>query len=754
MIPMKSFIVKIAKHYAGIISIFIIVMGIFTYFVGIQFLDDIELQTIDLRFKIRGRISPGGEVVLAVIDEKSIAKEGKWIWPRSKMADLITKVSGAGAKVIGFDIGFLEADEKSVVQTIDKIQKDLKNLTSSNMAVTRYLDRLRIKSDHDQYLADAIRNSRAKVVLGYFFQMGSDVLGHFSEEDIRTHQKNTRYSAYKAIRYTSAEAQEIQLIEAAVPQSNIEAISSATDYSGFFNMFPDPDGVFRWIPGVIKFKDMLYAPLSLMLVSAFLDTPLSLNVAEYGIEDIQIGKLSIPADEFGRILINYRGEEKSFPHIPVTDILNGNISSDALQDKIVLVGATAVGIYDVRVTPFGTLFPGLEIHANVVDSVLSKDFIHQPGWAKIFDLLAIIITGTILGIVLPRSGVISGAVVVLSLLSGYVWLCQFLFSKGGWILNLVYPLAGIVFIYISITVYRYFTETKQKRFIKDAFSAYLAPAVVRQLIETPDKFKLGGEKKNITAFFSDVQGFTSISEKLSPEELVELLNEFLTEMTDIILNHEGTVDKFEGDAIIAFFGAPNDVQNHAEVACRASIEMQKRLVELRGKWRHDGRPELRMRIGLCTGPAVVGNMGSRNRMDYTMMGDTVNIAARLEGINKVYGIYALISDSTYRAAGDGIMTREIDSVNVVGKIEPVTIYQLLGYPQDIDDRTQQIVDHYTKGLDAYQKRDWNRAVESFKAALNIAPDDGPSQTMLSRCNDFKVNPPGEDWDGSYTMISK
>lgn len=225
-------------------------------------------------------------------------------------------------------------------------------------------------------------------------------------------------------------------------------------------------------------------------------------------------------------------------------------------------------------------------------------------------------------------------------------------------------------------------------------------------------------------------------------------------MTDIILKHEGTVDKFEGDAIIAFFGAPNEIENHAKVACLASIEMRKRLAELRTYWKTVGKPELKMRIGLCTGHAVLGNMGSRNRMDYTMMGDTVNTAARLEGVNKVYGNYILVSDTTYRAAGNGIVWREIDSITVVGKQGPVTIYQPVGYPADINEYMIKTIEFYTKGLYLYRKREWNKAIRSFTKALDLSPDDGPSKTMLARCNEYRANPPAKDWNGAYTMTTK
>ncbi len=729
-------------------------IGIFAFMYGIPFMDIMELKTIDLRFSTRGEIAPSPEVVLAVIDEKSLKKEGKWIWPRSKIADLVTKLSKLGANVIGFDVGFLEPDDKKIVQTINDIKQKLPDSNNDNKVFKQFLEDLKYKFDYDQQLADAIKNSNSKVVLGYFFHMESSASDLPSKNEIQRLQENIRGSRHKLVRFDSAEAQNTFLTEAKMPQPNIQIISDTTDYSGFFNMMPDADGVVRWIPSILKFMDTLYAPLSIVSASAYLDDPISVNIAEHGVQEIKIGRMPIPTDELGRILINYRGPEKTFPHISVTDILNDNVSEDIIKNKIVLIGATAVGIFDLRVTPFGTVFPGLEVHANIVDSILKNDFLRQPAWTAIFDIMAIIVAGLFLGIVLPRAGVISGAVAGISLFGGYIVLCQFLFSANGLILNIVYPLSVIIFIYVALTAYKYLSESKQKRFIKDAFSTYLAPSVVSQLIQSPEKLVLGGEKRTITAFFSDIQGFTSISERLTPTELVELLNEFLTEMTDIILEYEGTVDKFEGDAIIAFFGAPNPLENQAEVATMACIEMQNRLSQLRIKWNAEGQPELRMRMGLCTGPAVVGNMGSKNRMDYTMMGDTVNTAARLEGANKAYGIYTLVSESTYNDTSDKIIGREIDLIYLVGKTDPVTIYEIMGYPEDVDDYLRKTLSFYSKGIKAYRNRDWNEAVNFFNNALETTPEDGPSKTMLERCNEYKVNPPPEDWNGIFTLMVK
>ncbi|KPJ76726.1 MAG: guanylate cyclase [Deltaproteobacteria bacterium SG8_13] len=751
---MTSVIQKFARLHHVAIFTALTVFGLAAYAIGVPFLDLMELKTIDLRFQSRGGIEPGGDIVLAVVDEKSIAREGKWLWPRSKFTELIEKLSSAGARIIAFDIGFLEPDSGRLLEVISKIQHHSRQTDPADRKLDAFLESLKIEANQDHRLARAIAESSSTIVLGYFFQMNPANAPQLKEAELRQHQQNIHHSKYNLERYSSTAARTVPLFQAVYPQSNIAELAEAAAYSGYFNMLPDRDGVVRWLPAVLQFRETLYAPLSLVSVGAYLQQPLAVYIDDYGVRQVRIGTMQIPTDEQGRILVNYRGEEKTFPHLPITDILSGTVPPDRLKDKIVMVGATAAGIYDLRVTPFGEVFPGLEIHANLIDSVLAQDFLHRPKWVAIFDLLAILVAGICMGLILPRVSVIPGLAAMLAIFLGYILFCQYLFTHHGLVLNIVYPLSVLLLVYLSITAQRYFAETKQKRFIKNAFSTYLAPSVVKQLIESPESLELGGEERDITAFFSDVQGFTSISESLGPTELVDLLNEFLTEMTDIILQNEGTVDKFEGDAIIAFFGAPNFLADHATRACTASTQMQQRLHEMRRMWEAGGKPSLKMRIGLNSGRAVVGNMGSASRMDYTMMGDMVNIAARLEGINKIYGTYTLIGESTFRNAGDQFACRQIDTIRVVGRHEPLTVYELLAPADAVADPLRQILDLYDRGLQAYRQRNWDLAIDCFRRATEIDSTDGPSGTMLSRCLAFKNDPPADNWDRSYDIRVK
>ena len=721
---------------------------------GIPFLDIIELKTIDLRFKFRGEKPPGDSIVIAVVDEKSLKQEGKWIWPRQKIADLVSRLSDAGARVIAFDIVFSEADNKGV-GVLHDVRRELQYLDIENNELNRYLNELTQLADNDRLLAEAIRNSKAKVVLGSFFHIKSQEAAHMDENAIAAQLPNTATATYQSVQYASEKAfLNAPFLEVAAPESNIPVIAGATPYSGYFNMMSDKDGVIRWVPGIYKCRDNLYAHMSIKALSAYTDSPLNVFVGEYGVEGIQIGDLLVPTDEVGRIMVNYRGTSKTFPHLPASDILQGRVPAEQIKDKLVLVGVTAIGVYDLRVTPFDTDFPGVEINANLMDSILSQDFLYQPALVKVYDILAILILGGFLGWLLPRVNVIPGLITALGLLTGYILFCLYLFAGQGVVINVVYPLITILLIYISITAYRYFGEERQKRFIKSAFSTYLAPAVVNQLIASPEKLVLGGEERQITAFFSDIAGFTTISEKLSPHELVVLLNEFLTEMSDIILKHNGMVDKYEGDAIIAMFGAPNDLPDHAEAACLASIDMQIRLAELREKWQQENNLTIRMRIGLCSGPAIVGNMGSKNRMDYTMMGNTVNTAARLEGVNKVYGTYIMMDETTANEAKNKVIARETDTINVVGKQIPVKIYELVGRPDQVSASMRETISMYEKGLAAYRGCEWDQAILFFNQALTATPDDPPSRAMIERCLEYKINPPDSCWDGAHIMRTK
>lgn len=429
------------------------------------------------------------------------------------------------------------------------------------------------------------------------------------------------------------------------------------------------------------------------------------------------------------------------------------ITDEDFKGKFLIYGLTAAGTWDLNPMPFNRRYPMVGLHANIFNTILTQNFLRElPLWINIFVLICF---GLLMGILVPRFKPFRGAVLMLVILGGFLVTAQYLFQGRGLWIEVFGPVLVILIGYTSITVYNFFSEEKEKKMIRGMFSRYVTKSVVDELIKNPDMVKLGGEKKVLTVFFSDVAGFTSVSEKLTPEELVSLLNEYLTAMTEIIQKYEGMIDKYEGDAIMAVFGTPIMYEDHATRACYVSLEMQEELVKLRSKWKEEGRPELQVRIGLNTGPMVAGNMGAASRLDYTVMGDSVNLGARLEGANKQYNTLIMISEFTYEVVKNDIEARFLDSIRVKGKNLPVKVYELLGRKDNgIPESMENMRTLYEQGIEKYLAREWDTGLEFLNKALAIKPDDGPSNVYVKRCLAFKENPPPDDWDGVFTMESK
>ena len=425
------------------------------------------------------------------------------------------------------------------------------------------------------------------------------------------------------------------------------------------------------------------------------------------------------------------------------------------KDKIVLVGATAVGIYDLRVTPFDSVFPGIEIHANVIDNILHQDFLRRPGWTAILDMAAILVFGLLLGFFLPKASALMGPLVSIGMIAAWSGLNFYLFNKGIWI-NLIFPVVTIILVYTVITLFRYVTEEREKKKIKGAFSYYVNPSVVSEMLKNPEMLKLGGDKRIMTVLFSDIRGFTTISERLDPEALVHLLNQYLTVMTDLVFKYNGLLDKYIGDAIMAVWGAPLSQPDHAYLACKTGLEMMEELAELRRRWEasDENIPYIDIGIGLNSGPMVVGNMGSLTRFDYTVMGDSVNLGSRLEGANKQYGTNIIIGEMTFEQVKDRFICRELDAVAVKGKEQPVRIYELVGEPDKVDEEHMRLFRGFTTGLRAYKNRRWDEAEQIFSALRAHFPGDQPTALYLERIAELKESPPPDDWDGVYVMKTK
>ncbi|HEY6943880.1 MAG TPA: adenylate/guanylate cyclase domain-containing protein, partial [Candidatus Acidoferrum sp.] len=452
-----------------------------------------------------------------------------------------------------------------------------------------------------------------------------------------------------------------------------------------------------------------------------------------------------------------QGPWGTFPHYSIVDVLQGKFTPGTFQGKLVLIGATATGIGDLRATPFGGAnFPGVEIHANVIDNILNDRFLKRGAKQAAIDVLLIFAFGIPLGIwmalVSPR-WMWFGAFLFVPLVAVDYW--SFL---HGWWLNFAVPALTLASNVLLVSLYRSLFEEKEKRRVRSAFGQYLSPEVIRRLLVNPQLVE--PKKTEITVMFSDIRGFTTISEKLDAQELALFLNQYLSDMTRLVFENNGTLDKYIGDAVMAFWGAPFEEPGHAAKACTTALKMMDRVRELQKKWQAEGKPHLDIGIGLNTGMASVGNMGSALRYGYTALGDAVNLSSRLEGLNKDYGTHIIVNESTYmEAKSDGFIFRELDLIRVKGKLQPVTIWELVGRlgegtvygpPEEVRQR----VEFFQKARALYCQRKWQAAQEAFQTILDQWPDDGPSRAYWKRCQEYLFEEPPSTWDGVFTMTHK
>ena len=473
----------------------------------------------------------------------------------------------------------------------------------------------------------------------------------------------------------------------------------------------------------------------------------------------------IPIDEEGRMFVNYYGKFKTFYYLPYMYCFDPEMLDPSYWNgKVAMVGASLPGLMDLRNTPVQETFAGVEIHANVMNSILQNQFIKKTSPGKNLNTILIltILTGIIVS--LPKKTLYTVPIPIVAMVAWWVFtLFQFFNHLVMW--ETVRPMLSIFGTYGGVFLYNFFGSEKDKRFLKNTFSTYISPELIDQMFDAKEEPQLGGEEGYHTAFFTDIQSFSAFSEKLSASDLVELLNDYLTEMTDILLDNKGTLDKYIGDAIVAFYGAPAPVDDHEYYACRTAVIMQKRLSEMREKWQGEGDrwPEIvhnmQNRIGINTGQMVTGNMGSTMRMNYTMMGDTVNLAARLESSAKQYGIYIQVANETYTACKDKFIWRDLDFVRVMGKTEPAQVYELIAIAGEETDKEKTFLKAYHEALDLYRNQEWEKAKEAFKAADELEDmfagrKTNPSRVYIPRCDHWKENPPGDDWDGVWTLTSK
>ncbi len=716
------------------------------------FAELIELKLYDLKFQYRGPLSGGQKVAIVAIDDDSLKSVGRWPWPREVLSALLKRLKEAQPRVIGLDIIFAEKADSAVADSLDHLIQKLGQQGLGSDKVVRLLQEEKKASEFDRRLAETISQG-PPVVLGFYFKkVGTKVMS--SEPPQALEPTVIQVSSYNMVRRLGQQGKQLPIIGAEGVEVNLPIISTAAAGGGYFNMIPDMDGAVRWYPMAVAYGPYVFAPLSLVTLQHYMDNkPLMIALSNFGVKEVRLGRHLIPVDRYGRFYIKYLGPSGSFPTYSAAALLEGKLSPEALKDKIVLVGATAVGIYDMRTTPFSGVFPGVEIQATIIDNILRRNFLRTAPYSPIPDLLIILTLGLLLGLVLPQASALWILGFALLLLQGYVVSNYLVFRYFGVNLDLLYPLLEIILVSTGVNVYSFLKEEKARASLKKAFQSYVAPSVVEEIIKHPERLRLGGERRELTIFFCDIRDFTTLSETLDPEKVVGVLHDFLNPMSKIVVKHGGTIDKFMGDAIMALFGAPLQYPDHASRACKTALEMQEVLKSLSQEWESQGRPFLKIGVGINTGLVSVGNMGSDTLFDYTAIGDNVNLAARLEGLNKAYGTDIIVSNATAQALDQGFVLRELDWVRVKGRKQPVAIYELLGL-EPLDADLAEFLQSYHQGLQFYKERKWDESIVEFKRALWLRPQDQQSQRYCSLAQRYRLDPPGPDWQGIATMEKK
>ncbi len=627
--------------------------------------------------------------------------------------------------------------------------------------------------DPDEVLGEAVQRAAGKTVIGWVALTQGEM--NLSEADTEENLKRIERSQIHPPEFRETLVAGGEKVTP-VPKSWVKAyagvraplvpIARGAQWFGYFNTLPDADGVIRHAALVMQIRGRYFPSLDSALTAIALGlkpqdiTPVTTNATDGEIVEVDFGgKRKVPTDARGLMEINYYGKDKTFQNLSIADIMDGKYDG-RLKDKVVLVGATAQGTFDQRVTPFNTDTAGIETHANAVETILSRRYLVRGPVVQALEILFLLVMALVFAFIFAKVKV-QYSLPVVAISGAVVWVAATGAFWAGYDVFAALPLVELGAMFMLVTVYRYATEERDKRQLRKAFQLYLNPEVMEEMLEQPENLQLGGKELEISVLFSDIRGFTTISEKLSPQALVHLLNAYLSPMTDIVFKKRGTLDKYIGDAVMAFFGAPVQTELHAANSCDAALEMMETLSRLREQWRIEDPhiPEVDIGIGINSGPMVVGNMGSQQRFNYTVMGDNVNLASRLEGLNKEYGTHILVSEQTLSAARKGLKdraaygVRELDAVRVQGKKDPVRLFELRrrGMPETEE---LPLLEGYAEGLRLYRAQKFAEARLQFESLLERFPLDRPSMLFLRRCDDMMQSPPGENWDGVFKMEHK
>lgn len=694
-------------------------------------------------------------IVIVDIDEKSLTEIGRFPWSRDKMADLVNNLSKIyQVRAIGFDISFSEPDTSSGYETLAALgEKEFKEVP----AFQEKLQALKPALDYDARLAQALKNSPS--VLGYVF----------------SEKQRKGVLPPPAFTLDSLNGRNFAADGHAGYEANIPILQKAATHGGYFSLSPDPDGVVRSVPWLQKADGAVYPSLALATAYVYLNAT-SIFPALYGTADtwskndlnhggyeiIRLyyppGKhINIRAGDKSVTLVQFRGTGGpaggAFRYFSAADIIKGRIAPAELNGTIVLIGTTAPGLNDIRATPVSAGYPGVEVHANIIKSILDEHFTYRPDYSAGFEFIQILVFGLILGLLLPTRTPVYSVLSTLVVVAVAAALNYWVYYRDGIVLNLAMLFLLILFLFIVNAVWGFLFEFRNRQAIVGLFGEYVAPELVAEMADNPANYNMEGESRELTVLFVDVRGFTTISEGLSPKALREFINIYLTAMSEDIRGNRGTLDKYIGDAVMAFWGAPVELPDHASRAVGSALKMLETAHRLNDEFVARGWPQLKIGIGLNTGQMHVGDMGSRIRRAYTVMGDAVNLGSRLEGITKVYGVGLVVGESTKLAAPE-YFYRELDCVRVKGKHEPIPIFEPVAESSKVDSRVRAATERWHQAYALVRQQKWDHAQEILDELIKLYPNEVLYKLYSTRIEYYRQHPPGANWDGVTTFETK
>jgi adenylate cyclase len=698
------------KSYKSIIIAFLIsvfISSIYIYFPELP--SSIDNRLRDFMFNIRGEIEPKSDsVVIIDIDEKSLKTLGQWPWSRDVLSKILYNLNDAKVAIIGFDIVFAEEDRTSPHKIFKKLDIQKENLPN-----------------FDLEFAQAIANT--PTILGYQFEFADKEFILKSAPAIQTIfiEKNKNI-------------EENFLIKAKGTILNIPILQDSSYSSGFFNNIPDDSGIIRSVPLIISYDDEIYPSLALEALRIGLGIKrVTINYDENGVRNLQLGDFIVPTDRYGRLLINFRGKEKSFKYISALDIYNNSFNKEEIENKIALVGTSAAALMDLRATPFESVFPGVEVHANAIDNIISQDFIYRASWMDGANIVIIFILTFFTFFIIKKIPIWLTPIFTISFLFISLYYIYYLMFNTGIILNILFPIFSIILSGIISLIIGYFYEIKKKEEIKNKFASKVSKDVMEELLKNIDDNSLKAQNKEVTIFFSDIRGFTNISEKINkPELLIKYLNQYMTPMSEVITKNKGTIDKYIGDAIMAYWNAPFDIENHADKAVTSAIEQLNELKELNKNLEITNQPLIAIGIGITTGIATVGEIGSIGRSDYTIIGDSVNLGSRIESLCKFYDVSLIISEDTKEKLTKDYTFRYLDYVKVKGKENPIKLWEVL---VDSNDEIKEELNIYHEAIALFTNKKIKEAFILFQELNKNYKSKKIYDIYIQRCENFIKN---------------